>query len=58
LDAGDSSIIRDGISVPQPVVLEVQFAPDCYRTHQTYPHFWDVTLSALFLDGSEGMVEI
>ena len=34
---------------PQPIVLEVQYAPDCHRTHQAYPDFWDISLSALFL---------
>lgn len=58
LDTGSSSIVRDGVPVPQPVVLEVQFAPDCYRTHLTYPQFWDLTLGALFLGSTEGMVPL
>ena len=37
-------------AAPQPIVLEVQYAPDCHRTHQSYPNFWDISLSALFLE--------
>jgi hypothetical protein len=58
LDKEGGTVQYGDVSIPQPVVLEVQYAPDCYRTHQTYPDFWDLTLSALFLGETIGMIAL
>lgn len=34
----------------QPVILEVQWAPDCAQAVKQCPSFWDEILSALYLD--------
>ena len=42
----------------QPVVLEVQWAPDCAQALKYEPSFWDQVLGALYLDDRDHVVPI
>lgn len=38
----------------QPLILEINWAPDCQRACQYYPEFFDDVFSVLFLDKTDG----
>ena len=42
----------------QPMILEVQWAPDCAQAVRMIPEFWDEILSALYLSDKGNIVEI
>ena len=42
----------------QPVLMEVQWAPDCVKAVELYPTFWDSVLGALYLDEEENVIRV
>ena len=42
----------------QPVLMEVQWAPDCSTALKFYPTFWDSVLGALYLDEEENVERV